>query len=80
MELCACGREFGEPALDSRVEVLIALVELERTGLQLVADDGETFLDGAEVGRRDEPGGLQSARMGDAAGDVIRIELEVGLE
>jgi hypothetical protein len=80
VELGACRRELGEPALDRGVDVLIAFVELERSGLQLVADDGETLLDGAEVGRRDEPGGFQSARVGNAAGDVIRIELEVGLQ
>src|SRR5438105_3577138 len=76
----ACGRQLGQTAFDCGVDVLICARELERAIIKLALDPAQSPFDGSELGRLDDAGLGQDARVGDAAGDVERIELEVDPE
>jgi hypothetical protein len=73
-------RDFGQPPLDGRVDVLVGLFEIELTGVELAPDPPETSLDRGQLRFGQKAGRGQPARVRDAPGDVERIELEVDLE
>ena len=76
----ACRRELRQPALDCRVDVLVGVAELELTFVELALDPAQTALDRRQLRFRQKARRGQPARVGDAPGDVERIELEVDLE
>ena len=80
MERGACRRDLRKPPLDSRVDVLIRVDEGERAGIELPFDASQPSLDGSQLRRGNDSRARKAARMGDAAGDVEGIELEVRLE
>lgn len=73
-------RDFGEPALDRRVDVLVGVLESEGSRVQLSADAAQPSFDGGQLPGGDDPGGCKAASMGEAAGDVKGIELVIGVE
>ena len=80
MQGSAGRRDFGQPPLDGRVDVLVGLFEIELTGVELAPDPPETSLDRGQLRFGQKAGRGQPARVRDAPGDVERIELEVDLE
>src|SRR5579859_5857989 len=73
-------RDLGQPALDHGVNVLIGVDEIEIARVELALDAPQSTLDRGKLGGLDDPGRGQATGVGDAAGDVIRIEIEVDLE
>lgn len=73
-------RDLGQSPFDDGVDVLVRVEEYELSGIELAFDAAQTSLDGGQLRRRQEPGGCKPARMGDAPGDVVWIQLEVNLE
>ena len=73
-------RDLGQSPFDGGVDVLIGVEEYELAGIELALDAAQTSLDGGQLRRRQEPGGCEPARVGDAPGDVVRIELEIHLQ
>ena len=80
MQGCPCRRDLGQPPLDRGVDVLVRVRQLELAVLQLTLDAAKAALDGRQLRTSDDSGGGKPARMRDAAGDVIWVELEVDLE
>ena len=80
MQCRAGGRQLCQPAFDCGVYVLIGAGELECALIKLAFDSAQPALDRFELGRGDDAGRGQAARVRDAAGDVERIELEINLE
>jgi len=76
----ARGSDLRQPALDHGVDVLVGFAEHKVTRVQLALDSPQTALDRLEVRGLQQAGCGQPAGVGDAAGDVIGIELEVDLE
>jgi hypothetical protein len=62
------------------VDVLVRFRENELASVDLALDSSEPALDGRELRGCQEPRGRQPARVGDAPGDVVRVELEIDLE
>ena len=73
-------RDLGEPALDRGVNVLIRRSELELGLVELALDAAQTALDGVQLRCRDQLCRGEASGMGDAAGDVVRVELVVELQ
>ena len=73
-------RELGQPALDRRVDVFVCVFEIELTGVELPLDPPEAALDRGELRFGQKARGGEPASVGDAPGDVERVELEVDLE
>ena len=81
MELAGDARlELAEAALDSGVDVLVGVGEVEGTRVELLQDLAEALLDPLQLGLREQPRRKQSARVGKAAGDVERRQLDVDVE
>lgn len=62
------------------MDVLVSLAELEHALIELALNAAQPPLDGGESSVRQDSRGREPPGVGDAAGDVIRIQLEVGLE
>jgi hypothetical protein len=77
MQSRAGRRDLCETALDGGVDVLIGLAELELTAVELALDSAKAALDRGQPSPGQESRLGQAPRMGDAAGDVERIELEI---
>jgi hypothetical protein len=73
-------RELGQTALDCGVDVFVGLFEIELTGVELALDPPEPPLDRGQLCFRQKACRGKAARVGDAPGDVERIELEVDLQ
>lgn len=73
-------RELGEAALDRRMNVFIGVAEFELAVIQLPLDAAKPAFDGGESGTGQKARLGQPAGVGDAPGDVKRVELEIGLE
>ena len=80
MQSRARGRQLRQPALDGRVDVLVAFLELEPAGVELALDPTQPAFDRRELASGDQAGRRQPARMRDAARDVVRVQLDVELE
>jgi len=80
MQVRARRGELGQAALDRRVYVLVRVPELERAAVELALDLTKTALDCGESRFRQQACPCQRAGMGAAAGDVDRVELEVGFQ
>jgi hypothetical protein len=76
----ACWRDLGQPSLDRGVDVLVRVGQLELAVLQLTRDAAKATFDGRQLRTSDDSGGGKPARVRDAAGDVVRVELEVDLQ
>jgi hypothetical protein len=76
----ACRRDLGQPPLDRGVDVLVRIGQVELAALQLTLDAAESALDGRQLRTADDSGGGKPARVGNAAGDVVGVELEVDLQ
>ena len=76
----ACRRDLGQPPLDRGVDVLVRVGQLELAVLQLTLDAAEAALDGRQLRTADDSGDGKPARVRDAAGDVVGVELEVDLQ
>jgi len=76
----ACRRDLGQPPLDRGMDVLVRVGQLELAVLQLTLDAAEAALDGRQLRTSDDSGGGKPARVRDAAGDVVGVELEVDLQ
>jgi len=61
----------GEDAFDERMDVLGAGIDLERSRFELCCDLFKFRHNGRGLGRRNDAGRAEHARMGDAAGDVV---------
>jgi hypothetical protein len=72
--------DLRQPALDRRVDVLIACVKRELAAIELTPDPAQAALDRRQLAAGDEPRRGQAARMRDAARDVEGVELVVELE
>jgi hypothetical protein len=72
--------QFGEPSLDGGMNVLVGLREFERATFELALDPSQPTFDGAKLPWLENPRGSKSARVGDAACDVERVEVEVDFE
>jgi hypothetical protein len=72
--------DLSQPSLDRRVDVLIGVQELQRAGIDLAFHPSKPALDGGELGRGQEPGGRQAARVRDAPCDVEGVQLVIGIE
>jgi hypothetical protein len=59
------------------MDVLVGGLEAEAAFVELALDPPQAALDGFQLGRRDDAGRLQTARVRDAACDVIWVELVV---
>jgi hypothetical protein len=70
-------RDLGESPLDRGVDVLVGRGELERAVVQLAADSAQAALDSRQLRAGKNAGGLQAAGVGNAPGDVVRVQLEV---
>jgi hypothetical protein len=62
------------------VDVFVRVGDFERPVLQLFVDSAEAALDRHQLRTGDDFRGRQAACVGDAAGDVVWIELDVDLE
>ena len=62
------------------MDVLVRLAERKLARVQLAPDSPQAPLDRLQLRGLQEAGRGQPARVGDAAGDVVRIELEVDLQ
>ena len=80
MQCGARGRELGQPALDCSVDVFVRVFEIEFTRVELALDPPQAALDRCQLRFGNKARRGQPASVGDAAGDVERIELEVDLE
>ena len=80
MQSGAGGGDLGQPALDRGVDVLVGLAELELTFVQLALDAAKAALDQREARPGEKTRGGKPTRVGDAAGDVERIQLEISLQ
>ena len=80
MQRRACRRDLGQPPLDRGVDVLVRIGQLELAVLQLTLDAAEAAFDGGQLRTSDDSGGGKPARVRDAAGDVVGVELEVDLQ
>jgi hypothetical protein len=80
MESGAGARQLSQPSLDGGVDVLVRVPKLELASIQLFSDPAQAALDRSELWRREKTGSGKAARVGDAAGDVIPIELEVSVD
>jgi hypothetical protein len=76
----ACRRDLGQPPLNRGVDVLVRVGQLELAVLQLTLDAAKATFDGRQLRTGDDSGGGKPARVRDAAGDVVRVELEVDLQ
>jgi len=76
----ACRGDLSQPSLDRGVDVLVRVGQLELAALQLTLDSAKAAFDGRQLRASDDSGGGKPARVRDAAGDVIGVELEVDLE
>src|ERR1700687_113898 len=74
------GRDLGQAPLDCGVDVLVALADLELALVQLALDASQAALDQRESCPGQKTRREQAARVGDAAGNVERIQLEVRLQ
>jgi hypothetical protein len=74
------GRDFRQPPFDRRVNVLVGLEEHKRIRIELALDPAQTPFDGRQLLCGQEAGGGEPAGVRDAAGDVVRIELEIDLQ
>jgi hypothetical protein len=73
-------RELGQTALDGGVDVFVGLFEIELTGVELALDPPESAFDRGQLCFGQKACRAKAARVGDAPGDVERIELEVDLQ
>jgi hypothetical protein len=80
MQRCTGGRDLGQPPLDRGVDVLVGVGEREFAFVELASDPPKTSLDGCQLSLRNKLRRRQAASVGDAAGDVERIEVVIGLE
>jgi hypothetical protein len=80
VERRAGGRDLGQPALDRGVDVLVCRREFERALVELSLDSAQPALNGRQLGGGDDICGLEPARVGEAARDVVGVELEVDSE
>jgi hypothetical protein len=62
------------------MDVLVVCEEADRAVVELAPDPPQTPLDGLQLRGLEKASRGQPARMGDAAGDVVRIQLEIDLE
>jgi len=62
------------------VDVLVRVGQLELAALQLTLDAAKAAFDGRQLRLSDDAGGGKAARVRDAAGDVVGVELEVDLQ
>src|SRR6266545_6366093 len=76
----ARGRDLGQPALDGGVDVFVGGKELEVAGVKLASDAAQAALDRGKLGRGEQARRLEPTCMGDAALDVIRVQLVLALE
>ena len=76
----ASGSDLGQPPFDRGVDVLVGLAELELAPVQLALDAAKAALDQSETCLRQKACRGKPARVRDAAGDVKRVQLEIGLE
>ena len=72
--------DLRQAPLDRGVDVFIRVPELELTAVELALDAAEAALDCGELRAGQQAGLGQPPRVGDAAGDVERVELEIRLE
>ena len=72
--------ELGQATFDGRMDVLVRVVEIELSFVELALDAAKATLDGCESGPGQKARGVKPARVGDAARDVIGIQLEIGLQ
>jgi hypothetical protein len=73
-------RELRQTSLDGSVDVFVGVLEIELTRIELALDPPQAALDRNQLRFRQQAGRGQPARVGDAPGDVERVELEVDLE
>jgi hypothetical protein len=73
-------RELGQSPLDGGVDVFVGVLELEVARVELPLNPPKATLDRCEPvpGKNARRG--QAARVGEAARDVERVELEIDLE
>ena len=76
----AGGGDLGQSPLDRRVDVLVGCAELELAAVELAPDAAKAALDRRQPRPGDEARPGEPPRVGDAAGDVERIELEIRLQ
>jgi hypothetical protein len=69
--LAGIAYQFGEPPLDVHVHVLRVQRPREAGALDFAQDGGETPLDRAQIGRRENSGCAQHACMSDRSTDVV---------
>ena len=72
--------DLCQAPFDRGVDVFIRVPELELTAVELALDAAEAALDGGELRAGKQAGLGQATRVGDAARDVERVELEIRLE
>lgn len=77
---CARRRDLGQPPFNGGVDVFISRVEFELRVVELPLDPAQAALDRRQLRFREQSRRGEAARVGDAAGDVVRIELEVDRE
>ena len=80
MKRRAGGRYLGQAPLDRGVNVLVGLAELELPVVELALDPPEAAFDRGQSRWGDKACLGQPARVREAAGDVERIKLEIGLQ
>ncbi len=73
-------RQLGQAPLDGSVDVLVSGLKLELARIELFLDAVQAALDGRQLRRGKKTGRSQSSRVGNAACDVVAIELEVRLD
>jgi hypothetical protein len=73
-------RDLGKPPFDRGVDVLVGFLELELARVELALYPPEATLDGCEPAPGQKARRREAARVGEAARDVERVELEIDLE
>ena len=68
---------LGQPTFDGGMDVFVGRLELELATVQLSLDLLQPGLDRRQLAIRQEAGGGEAPGMGDAALDVIGIELDI---
>ena len=73
-------RELRQATFDGGVDVLVGVLKLELAAVELALDPSESTFDRGQLALRDDPGRRKAMGVREAAGDVVRIELEVDCE
>ena len=72
--------DLRQSPFDGRMYVLVRLQERKRVRIELALDAAQPSFNGGQLLCRQEARGGEPSGMRDAAGDVVRIELEVDLQ